>query len=112
MPYLAKLIEGYRRFRATGWGEERERWSELAEGQGAADHGHGLLRQPGRPGADLRCRPGEIFVLRNIAALAPPYETTSGYHGVSAALELLLPSSRSAKSSSWATVCAAAARRR
>jgi carbonic anhydrase len=31
--------------------------------------------------------PGEIFVLRNIAALAPPYETTSGYHGVSAALE-------------------------
>jgi carbonic anhydrase len=28
-----------------------------------------------------------MFVARNIAALAPPYETTSGYHGVSAALE-------------------------
>jgi carbonic anhydrase len=28
-----------------------------------------------------------MFVVRNIAALAPPYETTSGYHGVSAALE-------------------------
>jgi hypothetical protein len=28
-----------------------------------------------------------MFVVRNIAALAPPYETSSGYHGVSAALE-------------------------
>jgi carbonic anhydrase len=32
-------------------------------------------------------RPGEMFVVRNIAALAPPYETSRGYHGVSAALE-------------------------
>jgi carbonic anhydrase len=32
-------------------------------------------------------RPGEIFVVRNIAALAPPFETSAGYHGVSAALE-------------------------
>jgi carbonic anhydrase len=32
-------------------------------------------------------RPGEIFVVRNIAALAPPYETSQGFHGVSAALE-------------------------
>jgi len=32
-------------------------------------------------------RPGEMFVARNIAALAPPYETSSGFHGVSAALE-------------------------
>jgi len=28
-----------------------------------------------------------MFVVRNSAALTPPYETTSGYHGVSAALE-------------------------
>ena len=32
-------------------------------------------------------RPGEIFVVRNIAALVPPFETTPGHHGVSAALE-------------------------
>ncbi|HEV2043854.1 MAG TPA: carbonic anhydrase, partial [Sphingomicrobium sp.] len=30
---------------------------------------------------------GEIFVVRNVAALAPPYETSHGFHGVSAALE-------------------------
>ena len=32
-------------------------------------------------------KPGEVFVVRNIAALAPPYETSRGFHGVSAALE-------------------------
>ena len=31
--------------------------------------------------------PGEIFVVRNVAALVPPFETTPGLHGVSAALE-------------------------
>jgi len=31
--------------------------------------------------------PGEIFVVRNIAAMVPPFETTPGLHGVSAALE-------------------------
>ncbi len=31
--------------------------------------------------------PGEIFVLRNVAALVPPFETSPGHHGVSAALE-------------------------
>ncbi|HEX8194036.1 MAG TPA: carbonic anhydrase, partial [Allosphingosinicella sp.] len=27
------LVEGYRRFRDSGWTRERERWAELAEGQ-------------------------------------------------------------------------------
>lgn len=31
--------------------------------------------------------PGEIFVVRNVAAMVPPFETTPGHHGVSAALE-------------------------
>src|SRR6476661_4183201 len=33
MPRLTALLDGYRRFRETGWARERERWSELAEGQ-------------------------------------------------------------------------------
>ena len=33
MPYLNQLIEGYHRFRENNWASERERWSELAEGQ-------------------------------------------------------------------------------
>ena len=39
------------------------------------------------PAIILDARPGEMFVVRNIAALAPPFETTPGHHGVSAALE-------------------------
>src|ERR1044071_5341262 len=39
------------------------------------------------PAQIFDARPGEMFVVRNIAALAPPYETSRGYHGVSAALE-------------------------
>lgn len=32
-------------------------------------------------------KPGEIFVVRNIANLVPPYQEDGGYHGISAALE-------------------------
>jgi carbonic anhydrase len=39
------------------------------------------------PAQIFDARPGEMFVVRNIAALAPPYETSRGYHGVSSALE-------------------------
>ena len=33
MAQLEEMIHGYRRFRETGWKRERERWSELADGQ-------------------------------------------------------------------------------
>ena len=87
MPYLTQLIEGYRRFRATDWQHERERWSELAEGQSPRVMILSCADSRVDPAQIFDARPGEMFVARNIAALAPPYETTSGYHGVSAALE-------------------------
>ena len=87
MPYLPELIEGYRRFRAEEWEHERERWSELAEGQSPQVMILSCADSRVDPAQIFDARPGEMFVARNIAALAPPYETTSGYHGVSAALE-------------------------
>jgi carbonic anhydrase len=87
MPYLNRLIEGYRRFRATDWQTERERWSELAEGQSPKVMILACADSRVDPAHIFDARPGEIFVARNIAALAPPYETSSGFHGVSAALE-------------------------
>ena len=87
MPYLDALIEGYHRFRATDWARERDRWSDLAEGQSPKVMVLACADSRVDPAHIFDARPGEMFVARNIAALAPPYETTSGYHGVSAALE-------------------------
>jgi carbonic anhydrase len=87
MPYMSKLIEGYRRFRETNWARERERWAELAEGQSPKVMILSCADSRTDPAQIFDARPGEMFVVRNIAALAPPYETTRGYHGVSAALE-------------------------
>jgi len=87
MTYLTQLIEGYRRFRETGWAHERERWSELAEGQSPQVMILSCADSRVDPAQIFDARPGEMFVVRNIAALAPPYETSHGFHGVSAALE-------------------------
>jgi carbonic anhydrase len=87
MPYLSQLIEGYRRFRDKDWMRERERWAELATGQNPKVMILACADSRSDPAQIFDARPGEMFVARNIAALAPPYETTSGFHGVSAALE-------------------------
>jgi carbonic anhydrase len=87
MPYLSHLIEGYLRFRTNDWQRERERWSELAEGQSPKIMILSCADSRVEPAQIFDARPGEMFVVRNIAALAPPYETSPGYHGVSAALE-------------------------
>jgi carbonic anhydrase len=87
MPYMTKLIEGYRRFREQHWAEERERWAELAEGQNPQVMILACADSRSDPAEIFDARPGEMFVARNIAALAPPYETSSGFHGISAALE-------------------------
>ena len=87
MPYLKQLIDGYRRFREKDWQHERERWTELAEGQSPQVMILSCADSRVDPAQIFDGRPGEMFVTRNIAALAPPYETSSGYHGVSASLE-------------------------
>jgi carbonic anhydrase len=81
------LIEGYRRFRDTGWSRERERWSQLAEGQSPKVMVIACSDSRVDPTQIFDASPGEMFVVRNVAALVPPYETTPGHHGVSAALE-------------------------
>ena len=81
------LIEGYRRFRAEGWVRERERWSQLAEGQSPKVMIVACSDSRVDPVRIFDSHPGEIFVVRNVANLVPPYEPDMHYHGVSAALE-------------------------
>ncbi len=87
MAYLTDLVEGYHRFRESGWKRERERWSELAEGQKPRVMIIACSDSRVDPAQIFDARPGSIFVVRNVANLAPPYETSLGLHGVSAALE-------------------------
>jgi carbonic anhydrase len=86
-PELARLLAGYRRFRETGWTPHRQRWAALREGQ--EPHTMVIACSDSRvdPSQIFDVDPGEIFVVRNVAAMVPPFETTPGHHGVSAALE-------------------------
>jgi carbonic anhydrase len=87
MTQFTDLIDGYRRFRETEWPRERQRWAELAEGQSPKVMVIACSDSRVEPAVIFGARPGEMFVVRNVAALAPPFETTPGHHGVSAALE-------------------------
>lgn len=81
------LIEGYRGFRKGAWLTQRERWSELATGQSPQVMIIACSDSRVDPTQIFDADPGEIFVVRNVAAMVPPFETTPGHHGVSAALE-------------------------
>ncbi|MEO6256556.1 MAG: carbonic anhydrase [Sphingomicrobium sp.] len=87
MTRLQDLIEGYWRFRDTAWKRERDRWSMLADGQNPRVMVLACSDSRVDPSQIFDARPGQMFVVRNVANLAPPFETTGGYHGVSAALE-------------------------
>lgn len=86
-PPLDGLLTGYHRFRNNDWAEDRARWAELAEGQSPKTMIISCSDSRVDPSQIFDVAPGEIFVVRNVAALVPPYETTPGQHGVSAALE-------------------------
>ena len=86
-PVLDRLLGGYRRFRETGWGHNRERWAELREGQQPEVLIIACSDSRVDPSQIFDVAPGEMFVVRNVAALVPPFETTPGQHGLSAALE-------------------------
>jgi carbonic anhydrase len=86
-PELDHLVEGYRRFRQNGWNPRVERWQQLREGQEPPVMVIACSDSRVDPAQIFDTDPGEMFVVRNVAALVPPFETTPGYHGVSAALE-------------------------
>jgi carbonic anhydrase len=81
------LLSGYRRFRENGWAAQRERWEQLAEGQSPKVMIIACSDSRVDPTQIFDAGPGEMFVVRNVANLVPPFETGGGRHGVSAALE-------------------------
>jgi len=82
------LIEGYRVYRERRWPELRSLHKVLAE-RGQAPRTLVIACADSRvdPATIFNAGPGELFVVRNVANLAPPFEQGIGLHGVSAAIE-------------------------
>ncbi|MDB5569694.1 MAG: Carbonic anhydrase [Hyphomicrobiales bacterium] len=83
-----RLVDGYRSFLGGRFGAEQQRFRELAEsGQSPQVMVIGCCDSRVSPEVIFDARPGELFVVRNVANLAPPYAPNDDYHGTSAALE-------------------------
>ena len=85
---VGKFVRGFKRFQQLYLGEEHALYDRLVqEGQ----HPRALMiaccDSRCDPALLTDCDPGDMFVVRNVANLVPPFEPDSAYHGVSAALE-------------------------
>lgn len=82
-----KLFKGYKRFREGYFEKNKHKLEQLAESQAPEIAMVSCCDSRVDPGILFDVDPGEIFVIRNVANLVPPYETSGNYHGTSAALE-------------------------
>jgi carbonic anhydrase len=88
MNFPQRLIDGYNAFANGRLRTEQDRYRELAQsGQSPEVMVIGCCDSRCAPEVIFNARPGELFVVRNIANLVPPYAPDAQAHGVSAALE-------------------------
>jgi len=90
---MERLIEGYRRFRATQWPERRASFEALAQ-HGQSPRAMVIACSDSRvdPAMIFAAGPGELFVIRNVANLVPPFAPDANHHATSAALEFAIRS--------------------
>ncbi|WP_434058472.1 carbonic anhydrase [Coralliovum pocilloporae] len=87
-PFPHKLLVGYDMFREGRLAQERSRYEALARrGQKPEVMIISCCDSRAAPETIFDCGPGELFVVRNVANLVPPYAPDGDYHGTSAALE-------------------------
>lgn len=87
MQDLRKLISGFKRFQENYFKSDDALYEELSKGQRPKVLVVGCSDSRVDPAIVTDCRPGDLFVIRNVANLIPPYEPDTHYHGVSAAVE-------------------------
>ncbi len=88
MTFPQRLIDGYSSFAAGRLRTEQDRFRELAEtGQRPEIMVIGCCDSRVSPEVIFDAHPGELFVVRNVANIIPPYAPDGQAHGVSAALE-------------------------
>lgn len=84
------LLHGYSRFRDTEWANQRARWEDFKDGQHPGVLVIACSDSRVDPTIIFDTHPGEIFVIRNVGALVPPFETNPSLHGVSSAVEFAI----------------------
>ena len=88
MPEFNTLVAGYQRFRSESYLKQKSRYDELAnEGQAPPVMIISCCDSRVDPATVFDTVPGQVFSLRNVANLVPPFELGGGLHGVSAAIE-------------------------
>ena len=91
--FPAHLLEGYQTFKDGRFAVEHERYRQLAErGQTPKTLVVACCDSRAAPETIFNAAPGDIFVVRNVANLVPPYEPDGSYHSTSAALEFAVQS--------------------
>ncbi|MFB9910560.1 carbonic anhydrase [Rhizobium paknamense] len=91
--FPTSLLTGYRSFMTGRYVDERDRYRHLAEqGQKPQTMVVACCDSRAAPETIFDCGPGELFVLRNVANMVPPYEPDGQYHSTSAALEFAVQS--------------------
>ena len=82
------LLDGYRNFMHGRYADARDRYRQLAE-NGQSPHTLVIACSDSRAAPELifDAGPGELFVIRNVANMVPPYEPDGHFHSTSAALE-------------------------
>ncbi|MBI1643926.1 carbonic anhydrase [Brucella abortus] len=87
------LLAGYKTFMSEHFAHETARYRDLAEkGQSPETLVVACCDSRAAPETIFNAAPGEIFVLRNVANLIPPYEPDGEYNAASAALEFAVQS--------------------
>jgi carbonic anhydrase len=82
------LVEGHLRFRRDSYARDRGRYQQLAQlGQSPVAMVVGCCDARVDVSLIFDAKPGDLFILRNVANLVPPYEPEGKYHGTSAAIE-------------------------
>lgn len=87
MKDIERFITGFRSFQKDYFGTEGSQFEPLKQGQSPKTMIIGCSDSRVDPAILTNCVPGDIFTVRNVANLVPPYEEDGGRHGVSAALE-------------------------
>lgn len=84
---IAKFLSGFKVFQRTYFCGDNELFSDLNRAQNPKVLVIACSDSRVDPALLTGCEPGDMFVVRNVANLVPPYEDAPGRHGVSAALE-------------------------